>query len=82
MYKDCRIRNASRSSPVPPNYRAWVFRYPTIGEYVYKVVLAPSMALAYQRIQDYARENDLDCFWVPVCNDDFEIIYPHNIIPK
>lgn len=82
MYKDLRIRNSNRSTPIPPAYRAYVFRYNALDRFVYKVVVAPSLMIANQRIRDFCTENDLDFFWEFVCDDDFEVAFSNNVLCK
>lgn len=82
MYDDLRVRNSSRPTPVPYKHRAFIFRYNTLGSPVYKVILAPTLLIANQRIKDFTSENDLDFFWEFVTEDDFEVVYPFNVVPK
>ena len=83
MYHDLRIRNSNRSTPIPPKYRAYIFRYNTLDTgFIYKVVVAPSLIVANQRLKDFTAENDLDFFWDYVCEDDFEVAYSNNVIPR
>ena len=82
MYKDLRIRNANRNTPIPPSYKAFVFRVETVDSYEIKVVIAPSKIVAYQRIKDWEIENDITFFWRLIAEDDFEVAYSNNVIPK
>lgn len=83
MYKDLRIRNANRSTPIPPVCKAYVFRANALDNIFYKVIVAPNYAIAYQRLKDWMFENDLsDFFWQNVCEDDFEVAYSNNLLPK
>lgn len=82
MYKDLRIRNSNRSTPIPPAYKAYVFRWQGVDAPVYKVIVAPSLIVAFQRVKDFSIENDLDAFWQFVCEDDFEVAYSNNVFPK
>lgn len=82
MYKDMRIRTSIRSTPVPRNYRAFVFRYMALDTYVYKVILAPDFSVAFQRLKDFSVEQGLDAYWSSVTDDDFEIVFYNNIISK
>lgn len=82
MYRDLRIRNSNRPTPVPFNYKAYVFRVETVDSYELKVILAPSFIIACQRIRDWEYENDLTLFWRFVQEDDFEVCYSNDIMPK
>lgn len=82
MYKDLRIRNSQRSTPIPPSYRAYIFSTSAVDYPVYKVIVAPSFIVACQRIKDFNIDNDLDFFWNFVQEDDFEVAYSNNVIPK
>lgn len=83
MYRDLRIRNANRSTPIPPRYHAYVFRCSAVDTYIHKVIVAPSLIVATQRLKDYDYENDLgNPFWTLVCEDDFEVAYTNDVIPK
>lgn len=82
MYKDLRIRNSNRPTPVPRTYKAYVFASSCADFAVYKVIVAPSLIIAWQRIKDYSTENDIDFIWMFVCEDDFEVAYSNNVIPK
>lgn len=82
MYKDLRIRNANRATPIPPKHRAYVFSTYACDIVQYKVIIAPSFIIAYQRIKDFNTDNDLDLFWNFVAEDDFEVAYSNNVIPK
>lgn len=82
MYHDLRIRNANRPTPVPRTYKAYVFSCYPADCIVYKVIVAPSLVSAWSRIMTFSADNDLDVFWQFVCEDDFEMIYSNNVIPK
>lgn len=82
MYKDLRIRNSNRPTPVPRTYKAYTFRWQGVDCPVYKTILAPSLIVAMQRVKDFSTENDLDAFWQFVFEDDFEVAYSNNVIPK
>lgn len=83
MYRDLRIRNSNRPTPVPRTYKAYVFRYNALDRYEYKVILAPSYIVAYQRLKDFVYEQGLEnLFWQNVCEDDFEVAYTNDVIPK
>lgn len=83
MYRDLRIRNANRPTPIPPKYRAYVFRTSAIDEDIYKVIVAPSYIVACQRLEDFKYENDLTSFfWRFVAEDDFEVAYTNDVLPK
>lgn len=82
MYKDLRIRNSNRCTPVPRSYKAYVFSTQCADTMSYKVVLAPSLVIAWQRIKEFQIENDLDLFWLFVAEDDFEVCYSNNLMPK
>lgn len=83
MYRDLRIRNANRNTPIPPAYKAYVFRTSAIDQSIYKVIIAPSYIVACQRLKDFQYENDLtDFFWFFVQEDDFEVAYTNDVIPK
>lgn len=82
MYNDLRIRNANRSTPIPPTYKAYVFRTSVFDTCEYKVIIAPSLVIAFQRIKDFCTENDIDAFWHFVCEDDFEVAYSNNVIHR
>lgn len=82
MYKDLRIRNANRSTPIPPTYKAFIFRCFCVDTIEYKVIVAPSLVVANQRLKDFCSENDLDFFWSFVQEDDFEVAFSNNVIPK
>lgn len=82
MYQDLRIRTANRPTPVPRTYKAYVFRCFALDTVVFKVILAPSLLVAQTRIKDFSRENDLDVFWTYVQDDDFEVVFPDNVIPR
>ena len=81
MYKDLRVRNSVRPTPVPRNHKAYIFRWNGVDVPIYKVILAPSLVIAMQRIKDFSTENDIDAFWVFVSEDDFEVAYSNNVIP-
>lgn len=82
MYKDLRIRNSCRSTPVPPNCKAYVFRCNALDDVIIKVIIAPNYIIAYQRLKDWMYENDLsDFFWFKIAEDDFEIAWSDNILP-
>ena len=82
MYKDLRIRNSNRPTPIPPTYKAYVFRVETVDSYELKVIVAPSFIVACQRIKDWEIENDISLFWRFIQEDDFEVAYSNNVIPK
>lgn len=82
MYKDLRIRNSNRPTPVPRTYKAYIFRWHGFDVPVYKVIVAPSLVIAFQRIKDFSIENDIDAFWQFVSEDDFEVAFSNNVIPK
>lgn len=82
MYKDLRIRNSNRPTPVPRTYKAYVFSTQCADRVEYKVILAPSLIIAWQRIKEFQIENDLDLFWSFCQEDDFEVAYSNNVIPK
>lgn len=82
MYKDLRIRTANKATPIPPTYKAYVFRVDTVDSYVLKVILAPSFIVATQRIKDWEIENDISLFWRFVQEDDFEVACSNNILPR
>lgn len=83
MYRDLRIRNANRPTPVPPKYKAYVFSTSAVDTLVYKVIVAPSYIVACQRLKDYQYETDTQSFfWRFVCEDDFEVAYTNDVIPK
>lgn len=82
MYKDLRVRNSNRFTPVPRDYHAFIFRYFTVDSVVYKVILAPNLIIANQRIKDFCAENDIDNFFSFVSEDDFEVAFSNNVIPK
>ena len=80
MYKDLRVRNSYRPTPVPHSYNAFIFAYHNPdGSLEYKVILAPSKITAWQRIRDWSAENDVDFFWFFVQEDDFEVISSNNV---
>lgn len=80
-YQDIRIRTSNKCTPIPPKCKAYVFRYNALDTFVYKVVIAPSLMVANQRIRDFTTENELDFFWQFVSEDDFEFVYFDNQIP-
>lgn len=82
MYKDLRIRNANKPTPIPPAYKAYVFSTMVFDRMEYKVIVAPSLVIAFQRIKDFCTENDIDAFWQFVTEDDFEVAYSNNVIPR
>lgn len=82
MYKDLRIRNANRCTPVPPSYKAYVFSTQCADTMAYKVILAPTLVIAWQRLKEFQIENDLDLFWLFVAEDDFEVCFSNNLMPK
>lgn len=83
MYRNLRIRNSNRNTPIPPTYKAYIFRCNMVDTVEYKVIVAPSLVVAYQRLKDFEYENDLvDLFWQFVCEDDFEVAYTNDLIPK
>lgn len=82
MFKDLRIRNSNRPTPIPPSYKAYVFRVETVDSFELKVIIAPSYIIACQRMKDWSIENDISLFWRFVQEDDFEVAYSNNIIPK
>lgn len=80
MYKNLRIKNSYRPTPVPWSFKAYIFGYHNPdGSIVYKVILAPSKIIAWQRIRDWSSENDVDFFWFLVSEDDFEVVYSNNV---
>ena len=82
MYRDLRIRNSNKPTAVPRDYRAFVFSAPALDTVVYKVILAPSFVIAYQRLKEFSLEQGLDLFWSPVCDDDFEVVHCFDVPPK
>lgn len=83
MYHDLRIRNSNRCTPIPPKYKAYIFRYNTLDAgFIYKVIVAPSHIVANQRLRQFTADNDLDFFWDFVCEDDFEVAFSNNVIPR
>lgn len=82
MYEDKRIRTSNCPTPIPFNYKAYIFRCFAVDSLEYKVILAPSLLVAHTRLKDFTRENDLDVFWSFVHQDDFEVVFPDNVIPK
>lgn len=82
MYDDLRIRSSNRLTPIPPKYKAYIFRCYLVDSVLYKVILAPSLVIANQRLRDFSISNDLDFFWTFVQDDDFEVVYLNNVIPK
>lgn len=81
MYRDLRIRNANKPTAVPREYRAFVFCAPALDTTVYKIILAPSFVIAYQRLKDFNIEQGLDLFWSLVTDDDFEVIHRFDTPP-
>lgn len=75
MYKDRRVRQSSRPTPVPFFYKAYIFVWYGVDVPIYKVILAPNLIIAHQRIKDFSIENDIDAFWQFVQEDDFEVVY-------
>lgn len=82
MYNDLRIRNANRPTPIPPSYKAFIFRCFCVDCFEYKVIVAPSLVIAHQRLKDFCADNDLDFFWSFVQEDDFEVAFSNNVIPR
>lgn len=83
VYKDLRIRNANKPTPVPPSYKAYIFAYSCVDGLEYKVILAPSFVIASQRIRDFSVDQDLDAvFWRFIGVDDFEVAYSNNVLPR
>lgn len=82
MYRDLRIRNSNRNTPVPPTYKAYVFRVNMVDTVEYKVIVAPSRVVAYQRLKDFEYEQGIALFWQFVCEDDFEVAFTNDIIPR
>lgn len=84
MYRDLRIRNSNRPTPIPPTYKSYTFMWRGIGcgDTVYKTIIAPSRIVAMQRIKDFSYENDLDAFWTLLCEDDFEVAYTNDLMPR
>ena len=81
MYRDLRIRNANKPTAVPRDYRAFVFRAPLLDTFVYKIILAPSFVIAYQRLKDFSNEQGFDFFWTLECEDDFEVVHKFDVAP-
>lgn len=75
VYKDRRNRQSSRPSPVPGTYKAYVFCWYGVDTPIYKVILAPNLIIANQRIKDFSIDNEIDAFWRFVAEDDFEVVY-------
>ena len=82
MYRDLRVRNSCRPTPVPRNHQAFVFSAPMLDRVVYKVITAPSFVIAAQRIKDFNNDQGLDLFWTLVCEDDFEVVYQNDVPPS
>lgn len=82
MYRDLRVRNSNRPTPVPRSYHAFTFMWGHGIAPVYKTIVAPSYIIAEQRIRDFSRENDIDVFWQFICEDDFEVAHSNDVIPK
>ena len=83
MYRDLRIRNSNRPTPVPRTYRAYIFSTSAIDNLVYKVIVAPSYIVACQRLKDYQYETDtMSFFWSFVGEDDFEVAFTDDVIPR
>lgn len=85
FYKDCRIRNSVRSTPVPVSYRAYIFQYSEMmlgaDNDCYKVILAHSFPAAVQRIKEFCIEQGLEySSYRYRGDDDFEIIAPLNML--
>ena len=75
MYEDSRIRTSNRPTPVSFAHKAFVFGFhQPDGSMSYKIILAPSQIIAWQRIRDYSAINQLDFFWMLIAEDDFEVI--------
>ena len=82
MYKDLRIRHANKPTPIPPSFKAYVFRVETVDSFELRVILAPSYIIACQRIKDWEIENDLSLFYRFIEEVDFEVACCNNILPR
>lgn len=83
MYRNLRIKNSNRSTPIPPTYKSYVFSCNLLDTVDYKVIIAPSRVVAYQRLRDFEYEQGLEnLFWQFVCEDDFEVAYTNDVISK
>lgn len=79
MYRDLRVRNSCKPTPVPRNHKAYVFFAPCLDSCVHKVILAPNFSIASRRLKEFNDEQGLDLFWSFVCEDDFEVAYLHDV---
>lgn len=85
FYKDCRIRNSARSTPVPLAYRAYIFQYSEMmlgaTNERFKVILSHSFPAAVQRIKEFCCEQGLEYSAFRYRgDDDFEVIAVQNIL--
>lgn len=82
MYKDIRIRNANRSTPVPRGCRAFVY-YDVFNSEV-KVIISdcPERADRYFREWVVDQGIDLNCWRSFPFVDDFDVVLADNLLPK
>ena len=82
MYRDLRIRNAYKPTPVPYGYKAYVFYAYALDTIVHKVILAPNFTIAYGRLKSFCDEQGCDLFWNLLAEDDFEVVHRFDVPPK
>lgn len=82
MYKDIRIRNANRSTPIPLRCRAFVY-YDVYHSHV-KVIISDSPERADRYFSQWVESQGIDLSgWrsFPFV-DDFDVVLADNLLPK
>lgn len=83
MFKDIRIRNANRSTPIPRGCRAFVF-YDVYDDQV-KVIISDSVERALIRFKFFCYDQGIDYTkgWrLTPFEDDFEVVLSDNLLPR
>lgn len=74
MLVDIRNRSSSKATPIPPNYKAFIYRFHCIDTYEFKVVIAKDKLSSDSFMKQFVYEQSLEnVFYSFVCEDDFSV---------
>lgn len=82
MYKDIRIRNANRSTPIPRGCRAYC--YYDVYNSCLKVIISDSPERADRYFRQWVQEQGIDLKgWASFpFNEDFDVVLADNVLPR
>lgn len=73
MLVDVKNRTSNAPVKIPPKYKAYVWQFSCIDSYECRVVIAESLTLASQYINDWCRSNGVDIFYSFLGEVDYEV---------